>query len=142
MLRGAIYLTLLIAFVLLSVMKGDYEERRVAIALLFASVASLAAVIIEQRYFEGINITMFFVDVIFLLYLFSISLYSEKYWPLWVSSLQILNATIHLVILLIPDTLPRAYAVSQGIWSYFQMLIVSFCIIKKQLAINFRSLSK
>lgn len=132
MIRGLIFLFLLLAFVCLAIKKGNNDERRVALALLFASVSSLIAVIIEQKYFSGINITMFVVDTIFFLYLLYVTLFSKHYWPLWVSALQLINAVIHIVVLFTPQTLPQAYAFSQGLWSYVQILIVSLAIINRK----------
>lgn len=65
------------------------------------------------------------VDILALLAFTYAALISDRFWPLWVSGLQLTTSLGHLFKVIDPKLLPLAYAAALRFWSY-PILIILF----------------
>jgi len=84
----------------------------------FWAVCVLCLAVAANRNFKDISGWFLFVDLCVLGGFVKLLFDSRKYWPIWVGSLQLISVVIHLLDLLVPKTLPAAYAMLQGFWVY------------------------
>jgi hypothetical protein len=97
---------------------GERDERRGMIIITVGSIVTALVVVAANRNFKDISGWFLFVDLCVLGGFVKLLFDSRKYWPIWVGSLQLISVVIHLLDLLVPKTLPAAYAMLQGFWVY------------------------
>jgi hypothetical protein len=120
MIRIILYYALLAFVVLLAFRRGDRETRVAAIICLVASLLSLQLMSFRQQVEVGVAI----VDLLVLGSFVFIALRTDRFWPLWVSGLQLTTVTAHLMRLIQPDLIDIAYAAAMRFWSYPILLIL------------------
>lgn len=124
MIRIALYWTLLIIVLATAYLRGDRETRVAALICLVATILSVALVTPYAQGFQQIEIWVALVDVTVLGSFVMIALRSFRFWPLWVSGLQLTTVFAHLLRLLRPDLVDLAYAAAMRFWSYPILLIL------------------
>lgn len=67
---------------------------------------------------------IFAVDVVALLGFVYVALSSDRFWPLWVSGLQLTTTMGHVLKAIQSDLLPLAYAAALRFWSYPILIII------------------
>jgi hypothetical protein len=75
--------------------------------------------------FASIEIKMLVVDLACLVAFLILALRAERYWPLWVTALQILGTAGHAVKVAAPDHLPWAYAFLLAAGSYPMLVLIA-----------------
>jgi hypothetical protein len=75
---------------------------------------------------------MFIVDLGTLAAFLVLALRAERFWPLWISALQLLGTSGHLVKLMDPGVVPRAYAFAAIFWSYPMLLLLALGTYRHQ----------
>lgn len=65
------------------------------------------------------------IDIAVLAAFATIALHSNRFWPLWVTGLQLTTMIAHLLKLIDPDLLPVAYAAAARLWSYPILLVIA-----------------
>lgn len=68
--------------------------------------------------YQTVEIGVMFVDIALLCGLLLLSVFSVRYWPLWLSGLQIVQVAAHVGRIVDPRLLPLAYALVLAFWSY------------------------
>jgi hypothetical protein len=95
--------------------RGRSDERVAAAVCVGASFASL--VLLTRLRFSDIEYGILAVDLVVLATFVWVALRSERFWPLWVSGLQLTSSVPHLLKLIDPGLMPFAYAAAETIWS-------------------------
>ena len=54
-----------------------------------------------------------------------VALRSERFWPLWISGLQLTTSVAHFFKVIDPTLLPMAYSAAARIWSYPILVILA-----------------
>jgi hypothetical protein len=97
---------------------GERDEKRAMFIIFCGSVVTAFVALIADNDFRNIAGWFLAIDICVLIAFVSISFDSNKYWPIWVCSLQIISVLINILNLLIPNFLPAAYVMLQGFWVY------------------------
>lgn len=98
--------------------RGHNDERIVALTCLLATIATHVAVPpIDLRY-SPIEPELVAIDIAVLGAFLWVALTSQRFWPLWVAGLQLVNSIAHSIRLADIDLLPRSYAAAASLWSY------------------------
>jgi uncharacterized membrane protein len=107
----------LLCFVL-SLHFGERDERRGMMIIAMGSIVTASVAAIKSYDYQDIGFWFLSVDLCVLLAFVKLLFDSHKYWPIWVGSLQLISVIIHILDLLVPKTIPLAYAALQGFWVY------------------------
>lgn len=130
----AIFLTLLIAALIYIMIYGQAAERACIVTATISSFATALAANSGPAWYQA-EVGIFFVDVATLVAFIVIMAKSTRFWPLWITALQIIAVMTHIARFLKPQTVPMAYAVAEQLWAYvvIAILIVS---VKQQRSRN------
>ena len=71
--------------------------------------------------YASVETAILIVDAVMLLIFAALALRTDRYWPLWVTALQLLVVLAHLARLADPEMLRNAYGVAMEVWSYPQL---------------------
>jgi hypothetical protein len=121
-----IYIPLLLMCCGYAFARGGAPERWCAV--LFVAGTILTSVIVPSpigRY-QHVEIAVFAVDVCLLCGFVAIALFAQRYWPLWMSSMQLVAVASHSAGLLLSYRLPWAYAVAIAFWSYPMLIMLAW----------------
>jgi len=99
-------------------LRGGAPERIGSTILAVGSVLTVVAVSAAPMRFGSVEIGIFLVDVAALVGFLILALRAERWWPLWVTSLQVIGTTAHAVKLVNPEVIRWAYAFALAFWSY------------------------
>jgi hypothetical protein len=118
MIESLIYDGLVFACWLYAMLRGGAPERICASILFFGSALTYAAVSEPAVRFASVEAGVFVVDVAALLGFMIVALCAERFWPLWITALQIIGTAGHAVKLVDPHVLRWGYAFALAFWSY------------------------
>lgn len=104
-------------------LRGRRDERVAAVVCVAASFASL--LLVTRLRFSEIEYGILAVDLAVLASFVAVALRSERFWPLWVSGLQMTSTVPHVLKLIDPGLMPFAYAAAETIWSYPILIIIA-----------------
>ena len=102
-------------------LRGRQDERLVAATCFIATFASLA---LRSRY-SGVELGVLMVDLLTLAIFTYVALRSDRFWPLWISGLQLTTSVGHLLKAVQPDLVPIAYAAALRLWAYPILIILA-----------------
>jgi len=125
MLRQIIFNGLLLGSCGYAWFRGRTDERIVAAVCIIASFASLALISSFKTLYSNVEYGVLAVDILTLAAFTAVALRSERFWPLWISGLQLTTAITHLLRLIDPTLLPIAYSAAARMWSYPILLILA-----------------
>ena len=125
MLRLLIFNALLLGSCAYAWFRGRSDERLVAAICLVASLASLALISSFQTLYSSLEIGVLTVDIATLAAFTYVALRSERFWPLWISGLQLTTSVAHFFKVIDPTLLPIAYSAAARIWSYPILVILA-----------------
>jgi hypothetical protein len=123
LIRLIVYNALLIGACGYAWFRGRSDERITAAACVIATFASFA--LVTELRFSGVEFGVLAVDLATLGVFVAVALRSERFWPLWVSGLQLTASVAHLLKLIEPSLMPFAYAAAETIWSYPILIILA-----------------
>jgi hypothetical protein len=123
--QSLIYDILLVACWAYAMLKGGAPERIGASILLAGSALTFVMVTGPARRFASMEIGILLVDVAALLAFLVLALRAERYWPLWITGLQLIGTAGHVVKLVEPDVIRWAYAFVLAFWAYPMMLLLA-----------------
>lgn len=106
-------------------LRGGREERFVAAVCIVASLASLAVFRPSHVSYLDFQPRIALIDLAALAAFVAIALQTRRFWPLWVSGLQLTTTIGHLLKLLDPHLLPVVYGAALASWSYVILLILA-----------------
>jgi len=117
MFRLILFNALFVSISTYALVRGSSQERIGALILI--ADFELSHLVIEpmQTRYLGVQWAMLEVDFAAFVALYLLSLFSGRYWPIWMCALQGLVAGSHLAGLM-PKVVPWAYGNSVALWSY------------------------
>ncbi|WP_246331930.1 hypothetical protein [Sphingomonas chungangi] len=137
---GALRIALFNLFLLVScgyaAWRGGAPERIGAGIFLLAAVLTALVVSPYASRFHHIEHGLVAVDFAVFAAFFALSLASERFWPLWIASLQLIAVGTHLVRLIAPDLIPRAYSEIVTFWAYPMLLLLIVATRRHELRLN------
>ena len=137
MIRIAVYWALLLIVLLAAFRRGDRETRVAALICLVATILSVVLIRPYAMGFRQVETWVAMVDIGVLLAFVAIAMRSMRFWPLWVSGLQLTTVLAHGLRLMQPNLVDLAYAAAMRFWSYPILLILAIAAWRTQ---RYRSL--
>jgi len=104
---------------------GGWPERAGAAIMVTAAILSVIAATSFYPGWKSPETGIFVVDVLMLGALINLALYSDRYWPLWVTSFHLIAVTIHLASLVDRSVAALAYANAAEFWAYPMLVILA-----------------
>lgn len=118
MLPVELFYIILAVCCLYAAIRGGAPERIGSLIFVTAAILTTAALSAPAARWGAVEIGAFAVDVAMLFALFALALFAERWWPLWVTALQLVGAAGHAVKLVDPEVIREAYAFVMAFWSY------------------------
>lgn len=128
MIRLIIFYSLLFGSCGYALLKGTRDAQVVAVVTL---VATFASHFLVSRY-TGVEVGVLAVDIAVLLVFAAVALSSDRFWPLWITGLQLTTTFGHALRALEDQMVPIAYAVSLRFWSYPIQIILIAAVWRSQ----------
>jgi hypothetical protein len=104
--------------------RGRKYERIAALVFISATVLSILGHTPHGRY-AAVEASDLIVDTAVLFAVVAIALASDRFWPLWVAGLQLVDSMSHVMKVIDADLLPKVYGAAERFWSY-PILIILF----------------
>lgn len=104
--------------------RGRKYERIAAILFIAATVLSIVLRSPLHGRYHGIETSDLIIDSIVLAAVLAIALISDRFWPLWVAGLQLVDSLSHVMKAVDPDLLPKVYGAAERFWSYPILIIL------------------
>ena len=98
--------------------RGRKYERTAALVFIAATIFSVLGHSPMRLRYVGIETADLIVDSAVLVAVIAIALASDRFWPLWVAGLQLVDSMSHLMRAIDSDLLPSVYAAAERFWSY------------------------
>ena len=124
MLSPSTYWAILILVSAFAFWRGRSDERLAAAICVLATVAT-HLVYVRKGAYEQVEIGVFIVDAATFAGFAYIALRSERFWPLWLSGLQLTTVFAHLMKAIQLDLMPQAYAAAARFWVYPIFLVIA-----------------
>ena len=117
-LRVSLFWLLLLVSCSYALWRGRKYERIAALVFITATILSfLGHSPLRSRYVE-IEASDLIVDSAVLFAVVAIALASDRFWPLWIAGLQLVDSMSHLLKAVDADLLPQVYGAAERFWSY------------------------
>jgi hypothetical protein len=123
-----IYTILLLGVCGYAFWRGRSDERVAATVCLMASAASLALLGPARLRYSGVEVGVLMVDLFTLGAFTYVALRSDRFWPLWISGLQLTTSIGHVLKAIDEHLVPIAYAAAMRVWSYPILLILGIAV--------------
>ena len=125
MLRLIVFNLLLVGACGYALLRGRSDERLTAIVCIVATLASIGLVAPASQRYASVEVGVLVVDVFTLGAFTFVALRSDRFWPLWISGLQLTTSIAHFLKAAEPDLVPIAYAAAGRLWSYPILIILA-----------------
>jgi hypothetical protein len=125
MLSIPLYYALLLSCWVYALLKGGRPERIGTTIMLAGSLLTLATVSSQAGSYTSVETGVFIVDAVTFLAFLALAIWAQRFWPLWISALQLIGTLGHIVKLVDPHLMPKAYAFAAIFWSYPMLLILA-----------------
>jgi hypothetical protein len=119
--------------------KGTADARLVAAVCIIANFASFIVRGPTVTSYSSVEWGVMAVDVMTFLAFTYVALRSDRFWPLWISGLQLTTSLGHLFKALESNLLPLAYAAALRFWSYPILIILAVAVWRSQNRTNPRA---
>jgi hypothetical protein len=123
MLRVIFFWLLLLMSCGYALWRGRKYERIAALVFISATVLSILGHSPHDRY-VAIETSDLIIDTSVLAAVIAIALASDRFWPLWVAGLQLVDSLSHLMKAIDATLLPAVYGAAERFWSYPILLIL------------------
>ncbi|HUP67441.1 MAG TPA: hypothetical protein VM145_04425 [Sphingomicrobium sp.] len=125
MLRLIIFNALLLGSCGYAWRRGRSDERTVAAICVAASLVSLAVISSFNTLYSNLEVGVLMVDIATLAAFTFVAMRSDRFWPLWVSGLQLTTSVAHFLKVADPGLVPIAYSAAARMWSYPILIILA-----------------
>ena len=125
MLPPIIYHLILVVICGYALWLGRFDERATAIICLAATYATGIVLSPLTHRYSSIELGVLIVDSAALLAFIYVALRSDRFWPLWVSGLQLTTTMAHFMKAIDPGLVPHAYAAAGRFWCYPILIILA-----------------
>jgi hypothetical protein len=109
-----------------AILKGGPPERVCACIMIAGSMLSFAALPVASGRYNDLEVGVLIVDLVMCAAFVGLALCSERFWPMWISSMQLVAAMSHFTPLLVHNPLPWAYAVAIQFWSWPMLIMLAW----------------
>ena len=130
--RTDLFLFLLAAICMYSAVKGGQPERRAVMIFIVGFAMSVIAASPADYRFTHPEIGILIVDLAMLSAFVMLALNAERYWTIWICSMQTIQVLSHIPKMLIPELLPQAYFVIAAIWAYPMLIVLAIGTYRHQ----------
>lgn len=113
-----IYLATLLIICGYALWRGERPERFAALIMITGSLASIPAAALIKATWVSPELGILGVDLIVLGLFVALSLWSDRFWPMWITGFQLTSVAIHLATMAELTIVPKAYAMAQAFWAY------------------------
>jgi hypothetical protein len=131
-LRTIIFDLLMVAACGYAVWRGRVDARIVAIAFFVGNFATYAFRTKMGGGYSSLETGVFIVDIACLLAFTYAAMISDRFWPLWVSGLQLTTSFGHILKAIDTSLLPIAYAAALRFWGYPILIILAVGVWRSQ----------
>jgi hypothetical protein len=111
-----------------ALLRGSADTRVVAVVCVVATFASYGLV----SHYKSVEVGVLIVDLVTFLAFTFVAMISDRFWPLWVSGLQLTTILGHLLKGVESNLLPTAYAAALHFWSYPILIILAVAAWRSQ----------
>lgn len=125
MVRLILYYSLLFGTCGYALWRGKVDARIVAVTFLIGNYATIALRSHPEGGYSSLESGIFAVDVACFLAFTYAAIISDRFWPLWVSGLQLTTSFGHVLKLIDSSLLPLAYAAALRFWGYPILIILA-----------------
>ncbi len=132
MVRLILYNLLLFGACGYALWRGKIDARIIAIAFFVGNFATFALRTNISGGYSSVELGIFVVDVACLCAFTYAALISNRFWPLWVSGLQLTTSFGHVMKAVQSDLLPLAYAAALRFWGYPILIILAVGVWRNQ----------
>jgi len=105
--------------------RGGWPERAGAAIMIAATILTIVAGSFNPAWNKP-QTGIFLVDLMMLAALVNLALYSDRYWPLWVTSFHLIAVTIHVATLVDRSVAALAYANAAEFWAYPMLATLAY----------------
>ena len=120
-----LYWSILILSCGYAMFRGRADERMVAGVCIAASVISVAVLSPMSVRYSTIEEGEMAVDLVVLAVFLLVALRSDRFWPLWITGLQLTTTLAHMLKAVDFKLLPFAYGAAERFWSYPILVIIA-----------------
>ncbi len=124
------YLGLLASAVTFVILRGRSEERVIVGTMLLTSMITGFLYIFAGQKFVQVSLPLILNEAILLGVTLTIAYRSRRFWPMPVASLQIAAFLSLLTPVFGQNLVSYALGVTQGVWAYFQLLILVLAVVR------------
>lgn len=119
-----VYLALLVSCSLYAAVRGGLPERIGVAILLTAVLASALMPLVRFHGFQAVEVGILAIDFAMLVGIVILSLYAQRYWPMWMAAV-LLNTVVTHLLKLTPTLWPTSYFLAYAAWSYPNPIILA-----------------
>ncbi|VWX55893.1 hypothetical protein [Sphingorhabdus sp. 109] len=130
--RIEFFFSLLIVVCVYSTIKGGAPERRAVIIFIVGIALSMIAATLSNLRFTQLEIGILTSDMAMLAAFVGLALHAERYWTLWLCSMQVIQVLSHIPLMIIPELLPQAYYVIAAFWAYPMLIVLAIGTYRHQ----------
>jgi hypothetical protein len=120
--RVLIYRALMFGICGYALIRGKADARIVALVFLVGDLATLA---LRSSTYSTVEMSILVIDIIAFLAFTYAALISDRFWPLWVSGLQLTTSLGHVLKAVDSQLMPLAYAAALRFWAYPILIILA-----------------
>lgn len=117
--RVILFLIFTSVAVLFALWKGRWEERTIALTVVFGVVASRIALRMSGGSYQSVQWPILAIDLTMLAIFLWVTIKSDRFWPMWASGFMLLGTSSHFLKMMSPEMAPRVYAAAERFPSYF-----------------------
>lgn len=123
--RIEFFLALLSVVCIYAAVRGGPPERGAVMVFIIGFAMSVIAASPSEYRFMQPEIGILLVDLAMLVAFLMLALHAERYWTLWICSMQVIQVLTHIPMMIIPELLPQAYFVIAAFWAYPMMMVLA-----------------
>lgn len=123
--RQLIYYLMLYGICGYALARGRTDARIIALVFFVGNYVSAMLQSPLATSYRSVETGIFVIDVVGFLVFTSVALLSDRFWPLWISGLQLTTIFGHFLKAVDSSLMPLAYAVALRFWSYPILIIIA-----------------
>lgn len=108
---------------LYALMRGALPERWIAALMAVAALATFAVPVEPHVSYHSLEVPVFWIDLAFLASLFAVAARANRFWPMWLTALQLLAIGVHGVSAVDAAIIPNVYARAVA-WLAYPMIMI------------------
>jgi hypothetical protein len=124
MLPVPLYYAILLLCAAYAVLRGGGPERAGAAIIVVGSICSTFLFSAHESRYRGVESGVFLVDVAVSVAFVVLALRANRYWPLWMTALQLIGTAEHAVKMVDSHVVRLVYAFVLAFWTYPMLLLL------------------